>query len=196
MKKWSIALVLTVITYSYGTAKNITVTTTDKLYRLLAAAPYALVMFYNRDKTMMQNKNNRQAIVDTEIMLKALRQSPFYQGADLHIILADVSRGDLTQALKDYNVTDLPTFITVVGKQQVGDQLMGFADRAPLMTFINENLKQQMQVRMKEKEAQRERDLEIARIDAYKRNYWLGSPYWDSYWYGGYYPYWFGPYFW
>ncbi len=194
MKKWSVIFVSLLI----GTAgaKEIKVTSTDKLYRLLAAAPYSLVLFYNKDKSIMRHEDMRQKIRDTEIVLRSIHKSPFYQGADLQIIVADTSRGSLDQAMHDYKITTLPTFITSIGRAATGDQLVGFVDRAPLMAFVDKNLKDEMKKRMQEKAAQRKRDLEIAQIDAYKRNYWLGSPYWDSYWYGGYYPYWFGPYFW
>lgn len=171
-------------------AKESKVASTDKLYQLLAAAPYSLVFFYNRDA------NNRQNIRDTMIMLRSLRKDPTYHDANLQIIIADVSRDQLMSALERYGITTIPTFITFIGQEQVGEQLQGFTDRAPLMAFIDKNLEPQMNKYLQEKKEQRKRELEIARIDAYKRNYWLGSPYWDSYWYGGYYPYWFGPYFW
>ncbi len=177
-------------------AKEVKVTSTDKLYRLLAAAPYSLLMFYRRDKQAMRDPVTRQNITDTEIMLKSLSRSPFYKGTGIQIIMADVSQGGLTQAMEDYGITTLPTFITVVGREKVGEPLSGFAYRAAIMTFINTHLKNQMESYQQARAAEREREFEQARIDAYNRNYWLGSPYWDSYWYGGYYPYWYGPYFW
>lgn len=171
-------------------AKESKIASTDKLYQLLAAVPYSLVFFYNRDT------NDRQKIRDTMIMLRSLRRDPVYHDAQLQIIIADMSRGQLDAVQEKYNITSVPAFATYVGQGKIGAPLEGFTDRAPLMTYIDTNLKPYMQKYLQEKEAQRKRDLEIARIDAYKRNYWLGSPYWDSYWYGGYYPYWFGPYFW
>ncbi len=194
MKKWGVSLIFIFIAFSTAVARDIKVVSTDKLYRLLAAAPYSLVLFYNRDKSAIRDETIRQNISDTEIMLRSLSRSPLYDGADLQIILADVSRGNLAQALEEYKVTTIPTFMTFIGRAPAGDQLSGFADREPLTEFIDKNLKEQINKHMQEKAAKRERDLETARIDAYNRNYWLGSPYWDSFWYGGYYPYWFGPY--
>lgn len=160
--------------------------------RLLSAAPYSLVVFYDRSKNAMRDDDAKNNTKDMEIMIRSLSKNPLYKGADLQFVRVDVSRRDLSNLLQTYAVTTLPTFMVFVGRQPYEDRVTGFAYRSQVNTLITSSLQEKMAIYMKEKERQRQRELERARIRAYNRAYLWG---WGPYWYTGYYPYWRGPYY-
>jgi hypothetical protein len=166
-----------------------------KLYQLLAQAPYSLVVFYDRGKEALKDATIKQNILDLETMLIMLSKSPFYEGADLQIIRVDTSQKDMADAIEEFAIDVVPTFMIFLGRQPKNERLTGFAYRPAVMAFIDQNLKEEMNRYMQKKEEQWQRELEIARIGAYNRAY-LWGPYWNAYWYGGYFPYWYGPYWW
>ncbi len=190
MKKQSGILLLIFCAFFSTYTKDKRARSADAFYRLLSSAPYSLVVFYDRSKSAMRNDVTKEDIKDLEVMLRSLSKNPLYKGADLQIVRVDIGRRDLGKVAQEYAIETLPTYMIFLGREPIGNKLTGFAYRSKVNALIDQNLKEKMNVRLKEKEKERKRELEAARIRAYNRAY-----YWGPYWYGGYYPYWRGPYF-
>lgn len=187
MKKILIAL-LTVFMLPV-IAKDIRVRSKDDFFAKLSSAPYTLAIFYDRDREIMKDKEIVRSIKDLEIQTKSLSQNPFYKGADLQFMRVDLDRKELESVAQQFNITTLPTYLLFVGRELVGKPLVGFAYRSQVQKFIDQNLLDNMNSYMKEKQQQRARDLERAKIRAYNNAY-LWGPYWNPYWSYGYAPYW------
>jgi hypothetical protein len=172
-------------------AKDVRVTSSERLYRLLAQSPYSLVVFYDRSKDAMKDPATKQNILDLETMMQSLSKSPFYKDTDLQFIRVDISRQDVVDAVKNFSIQIVPTFMVFLGREPLTERLTGFAYRPQVMNFIDQNLKNEITQYMKKKEEQRKRELQMAQIRAYNQLYL-----WGPYWYTGYYPYWYGPYWW
>lgn len=194
MKKIKLALGVMLSVCFAIAAKEKKATSSARLYRMLAQAPYSLVVFYDRSKEILKDKTTKQNILDLESMIHFLNKSPFYAGSDLQIIRVDVAQKGFDEAIKKFSIEVVPTFMIFLGQQSKSERLTGFAYRPAVMAFIDRNLKEEMNQYMKKKKEQQQRELEVARINAYNRAY-LWGPYWNAYWYGGY-PYWYGPYWW
>lgn len=170
-------------------AKDIRVRSADDFFAKLSSAPYTVAVFYNRDKEVAKDKQTLRSIKDLEIQIKSLSQNPFYKGADLQFMRVDLDRKDLASVAQQFGIEALPTYLLFVGREMVGNPLVGFAYRSKVQKFIDQNLLDNMNIYMKEKQQQRARELERAKIQAY-RNAYLWGPYWNPYWSYGYAPYW------
>ncbi len=166
----------------------------DSFYRLLARAPYSVVLFYNISRENRRDKGMRRSMKDLEIMFRSLSKNPDYKEAELQFLRVDVARRDLMSVANRYSIQRYPTAMLFVGRESIGQRLSGKVYREQLQALINHNLRKRMQEVIKEKQKQRQRTLERARIRAYQWAAW--GPYWSSpYWYGpygygGYRPYW------
>ena len=177
-----------------GYAKERKAHSANALEAMLAKSRYSVVIFY--DSNQAKELNNKDKLKDLKLMVSSLAKDPLYKNTNLQFIFADLERRDLKKAREKYQISNLPLFMIFLGRQPNKERLIGYVYRPQVTNFINQNLQVHMDQYLKEKQMQRQKDLELAKIKAYTRAYYWWSPYWGGYWYGGYYPYWYGPYFW
>ncbi len=180
MKKVALLMLIGLVCIPSLNAKYKKARSVDSFYGLLARAPYAVALFYDKSKDNMRDEAIRRSIKDLEIMFRSLSKNPAYKEADLQFIRVDVARRDLSSLAEQYRIRYYPTAMTFVGRELVGQPIAGKLYREQLQSLINQNLGQKMQAVMKEKQKQRQRELQRARIRAYQ---WAA---WGPYWYGGY----------
>ncbi len=169
-------------------AKDRKVRSADSFDSMLARAPYSVVLFYDNSRENKRDPEMRGVIKGLESMFRSLSKDPEYKEADLQFLRVDVARRNLSELAQRYRVQTFPSAVLFLGREVTGSRLTGKVYRDQLQSLINRTFKAQMQSVLKEKEQQRKRQLERARIRAYSRAYW-GGPY--GWGYGGYgYPYW------
>ncbi len=172
-------------------AKDKQARSSERLRSMLANAPYSLVLFFEKDRQSMKDKVYKEKIVNMERMFRSLSKDSYYKDAQLQFIRADVSHGDMNSALKRYDVNQLPSFVTFLGRE-LKSILPGFAYRDAVEELIQKSLKSNMEETIKQADELRKKRLEEARIGAYNRSYWYPYGYWGGWGFGG--PYWGGPY--
>jgi hypothetical protein len=165
-------------------AKDIRVRSLDVLRKKLSQSPYTVVLFYDKSRENMRNKEIKQKIVDLESMFRSLSKDDYYKDANLQFIRAEVNREALQSVQRRYSLLQLPAFAIFLGRE-LKAKLYGYVFRDTVENFIERNLKSKMEETIKQADELRKKRLEEAKIRAYNRPYWYGP-----YWYGGYYPYW------
>ncbi len=170
-------------------AKDRRVRSVGSFDSMLARAPYSVVLFYDKSRENMRDPDMKGVIKGLETMMRSLSKDPNYKEADLQFLRVDVARRNMDELATRYRVTMYPTALLFFGREAVGSRLTGKVYREQLEALINQNFGTKMKEIMKEKAAQRKRELERARIRAYQWSAW--GPYWyGPYGYGGSYPYW------
>jgi hypothetical protein len=160
----------------------------NELMARLAAVPYAVVLFCDKNKQVMSNPVQKQMINDLEIMFRSVSDDPQYRYAGLPFMIVDVARDKMVGAARAYGIQMYPSIIAFSGSRPVahGAVIQGAVGRDNLVSYIGIHLGQKIDVIMKEKDAARQRALENAQIMQT-----MYAPYFYSpYWYYGYNPYW------
>ena len=159
----------------------------NEMMARLSAAPYAVVLFIDKNKEAMRDQERRQRINDLEIMLSSVSENPTYKDAGLLFMAVDIARENLMSVARKYSVGSFPSILAFSGMQPVSNTAMiqGAITRDGIDSYITIHLGARIQELLKEKDAARQRELERAQIRA---SYW--PYYYAPYWYYGYNPYW------
>lgn len=182
----TVVLGISVLMINAMCAKDKAVRSADSFDTVLARAPYSVVLFYDNSRENRRDPAMRGEIKGLETMFRELSRDPSYKEAELQFVRVDVARHGLAEVAQRYQLRTFPAAMLFLGGKATGAQLMGKIYRDELSTLIDRTFKSQMESVLKEKEQQRRRELERARIRAYNAAYW--GPYWGwgyGYPYGG-----------
>jgi hypothetical protein len=155
--------------------------------RYLGRAPYAVVMFYEKDREALRdNKKLSHTVQVLSDMFDGVSDRSRYKDAGLVFLKVNVSREKLLEVAQSYDVTKFPTFMLFNFGKPVSDAMLSgnIASKA-LESFIESYLKDHLDTIIENKEIIHERRLQDVR---YNTPYWYwgyGSPYYTN-WNGRY----------
>lgn len=171
-------------------------TSTRTFERYLGRAPHAVVMFYEKDRKALRDDSKMRRKIDRlEDMFHGVSERYRYKEGDLVFIKVNITSEKMRTVAHDYGVNAFPTFMLFKygSKLNAGQMMIGMASGElsgrRLEKFIESNLKESIDKIIQDKEDERERRLEEAKIRSYYRPYWG----WGFGW-GGPYHYWHRPY--
>ena len=163
--------------------------------RLIVRNDLVVAMFYESSSELRKDRAERKRIQRFERMFKNLSNRSRYKETKVAFLRVNVAKKGMADVAQEYGIEEVPAFVLFDGGELIEvaagkpTKLVGYVSRHQLQEFIEQNLKDEIDEVLKEKEERRRR----RREEAVERSYYYGygySPYYSPYYYGyGFSPY-------
>jgi hypothetical protein len=179
--------------------ENVMVRSSKRFENTVEKNEVVVVMFYRRDKEILNDKAMRDKVERMERRIQTLAtRDGDYRNAGVRFLMVNVAKEKLGDLAQEYevDVTDNPVFVLFhngkpVRKNGAIVRLAGFVSTQKLCDFIDHHLREQIEdILAAKKEAREQRQEEIDNA-----LYFGAYPYYYGYPYGAYGYYWNWPYY-